>query len=231
MNCTEFESRLPEVIDDGVELPAEMRAHMESCAACRGLVLDLRTIQSEAARLAPIAPGRDLWSGISDRIVAPVVPLAGTAMRGGLRRPSWATVGIAAAALIVVTSSVTYRMARPTTTVAPVPATVAARPDSPSVDSQSTPAPKVRLASNVPVAEYDRQIASLRAVLDSGRGRLDPATLAILERNLGMIDSAIAQCRGALTKDPASQFLFESLNTAYQSKVRLLRVAANATKG
>ncbi|HEY6219517.1 MAG TPA: zf-HC2 domain-containing protein [Gemmatimonadaceae bacterium] len=231
MNCTEFESRLPEVIDDAVDLPAEMRAHMESCASCRGLFLDLRTIQSEATRLSPIAPGRDLWSGIADRIEAPVVPLAGTTTRMRLRRPSWTAAGIAAAALIVVTASVTYRMARrPTTAVAPV-STVAASPVSPSVDSQPIPAPKVRLASNVPVAEYDRQIASLRAVLDSGRGRLDPATLAILERNLRMIDSAIAQCRGALASDPASQFLFESLNKAYQSKVRLLRVAANATKG
>jgi hypothetical protein len=67
-------------------------------------------------------------------------------------------------------------------------------------------------------------------VLDSGRSRLDPATVAILERNLVVIDSSIAQCRAALQKDPSSSFLIQSLTSAYRTKVRLLRVAAQATK-
>jgi hypothetical protein len=75
---------------------------------------------------------------------------------------------------------------------------------------------------------YDREIARLRAIVDSGRARLDPATVAILERNLRVIDTAIEQCNEALAKDSSSTFLMESLNNAYQTKVKLLRIAAAA---
>jgi len=41
-----------------------------------------------------------------------------------------------------------------------------------------------------------------------------------------VIDDAIAQCKAALKKDPASRFLMESLNNAMDDKVQLLRTAA-----
>lgn len=75
---------------------------------------------------------------------------------------------------------------------------------------------------------YDREITRLRAIVDSGRTRLDPATVAQLDRNLKIIDTAIEQVTEALGKDPSSTFLLESLNNAYQTKVKLLRIAAAA---
>ena len=75
---------------------------------------------------------------------------------------------------------------------------------------------------------YDREINRLRAVVDSGRHRLDPATAALLDRNLRIIDTAIEQCNEALLRDSSSTFLLESLNNAYQTKVKLLRIAAAA---
>jgi hypothetical protein len=75
---------------------------------------------------------------------------------------------------------------------------------------------------------YDREITRLRAVVDSGRHKLDPATAALLDRNLKIIDTAIEQCNEALTRDSSSTFLIESLNNAYQTKVKLLRIAAAA---
>jgi hypothetical protein len=75
---------------------------------------------------------------------------------------------------------------------------------------------------------YDREINRLRAIVDSGRSKLDPATAAILDRNLRIIDTAIEQCNEALTRDSASSFLLASLNNAYQTKVKLLRIAAAA---
>ena len=77
-------------------------------------------------------------------------------------------------------------------------------------------------------AVYDREIARLRAIVDSGRHRLDPATVALLDRNLRIIDTAIEQCNQALLRDSSSSFLLESLNNAYQTKVKLLRMAAAA---
>jgi hypothetical protein len=75
---------------------------------------------------------------------------------------------------------------------------------------------------------YDREINRLRAIVDSGRHKLDPATAAILDRNLRIIDTAIDQCTEALTRDSSSSFLLEALNNAYQTKVKLLRIAAAA---
>jgi hypothetical protein len=76
---------------------------------------------------------------------------------------------------------------------------------------------------------YDREITRLRAIVDSGRSKLDPATAALLDRNLRIIDTAIEQCNLALQRDSSSTFLIESLNNVYQTKVKLLRMAAAAT--
>ena len=77
-------------------------------------------------------------------------------------------------------------------------------------------------------AVYDREINRLRAIVDSGRHRLDPATAALLDRNLRIIDTAIEQCNEALTRDASNSFLLEALNNVYQTKVKLLRMAAAA---
>lgn len=85
--------------------------------------------------------------------------------------------------------------------------------------------PRPREAAKV---VYDREIARLRAIVDSGRHRLDPATAALLDRNMRIIDTAIQQVNEALARDSSSSFLIESLNNAYQTKVKLLRIAAAA---
>jgi hypothetical protein len=73
---------------------------------------------------------------------------------------------------------------------------------------------------------YDREIAKLRTIVKSRRSQLDPATIAVLEQSIAVIDSAIAQSRSALTKDPASGFLANQLNHSLEKKVELLRTAA-----
>ena len=92
-------------------------------------------------------------------------------------------------------------------------------------DDDAQQQPRRREAAKV---VYDREIARLRAVVDSGRHKLDPATAALLDRNLRIIDTAIEQCTEALARDSSSSFLIESLNNAYQTKVKLLRIAAAA---
>jgi predicted O-linked N-acetylglucosamine transferase (SPINDLY family) len=73
---------------------------------------------------------------------------------------------------------------------------------------------------------YDDEIARLRTVVNRRRPQLDSATVVVIEHNLKVIDDAIAQCKQALKKDPASRFLMESLNDAMDNKVQLLRTAA-----
>ena len=87
----------------------------------------------------------------------------------------------------------------------------------------SNPTVKTKLPAEV---TYDREIARLRTIVQQRRTQLDPATVSVIERNLKVIDDAIAQCRSALAKDPASRFLMESLNNALETKLELMRTAA-----
>ncbi|HEX5971186.1 MAG TPA: zf-HC2 domain-containing protein [Gemmatimonadaceae bacterium] len=91
--------------------------------------------------------------------------------------------------------------------------------------------PAAQLASAVPVMKetqpvYDQEISKLRAIVKERRSQLDPSTVAVLEQSIAVIDSAIAQSRAALAKDPASGFLATQLNHSLEKKVELLRTAA-----
>ncbi len=58
------------------------------------------------------------------------------------------------------------------------------------------------------------------------RPQLDSATVAVVEHNLAVIDEASAQCTQALSHDPGSRYLLESLRGELDTKVQLLRTAA-----
>lgn len=90
----------------------------------------------------------------------------------------------------------------------------------------------VRFASDTPLLHdaepvYDREIGALRAIVKQRRSQLDPATVAVLEQSVAIIDSAIAQSRAALARDPASGFLASQLSHSLGQKVELLRTAAS----
>jgi hypothetical protein len=75
-------------------------------------------------------------------------------------------------------------------------------------------------------ATYDREIAALRRIVQQRRAELDPTTVAVLERNMRLIDDAIAQSRAALARDPRSGFLGQQLERALDQKLDLLRTVA-----
>jgi hypothetical protein len=75
-------------------------------------------------------------------------------------------------------------------------------------------------------AIYGKQIELLQNIVQQRKAQLDPATVAIIERNLQIIDAAIEQSKAALRRDPASRMLSEQLTHALDKKVELLRTAA-----
>ena len=75
-------------------------------------------------------------------------------------------------------------------------------------------------------ADFDRASDELSRILAVERERLLPETVALLERNLAVIDTAIAESRAALTRDPASAELRRFFAAAARQKVELLRWAA-----
>lgn len=99
-----------------------------------------------------------------------------------------------------------------------------------SAPAVATTAPVTTLASNVynPAIEetYGAEITRLRRIVDEHRGGLDSTTVAVIDKNLAIIDEAISQCRLALSRDPNSRVLLQNLNEALGSKVELLRTAA-----
>ena len=73
---------------------------------------------------------------------------------------------------------------------------------------------------------YGREIDMLQRIVSQRRTQLDSSTVAIIERNLKIIDAAIEQSRAALASDPASRMLDQQLTHALDKKLELLRRAA-----
>jgi hypothetical protein len=109
-----------------------------------------------------------------------------------------------------------------------VPETVIVREPAPAAQTPVTPVARNDAASVVAVMsrDYDREITRLHALIEQRRNQMDPTTVAIVEKNLQVIDTAIAECRKAIERDPSSRFLIESLNQSLQTKVELMRTAA-----
>jgi anti-sigma factor RsiW len=236
-------------LDDAAH--AAVERHAQECAACGALLADLRALRVEASKLPELTPSRDLWTGIAARIEAPVVPIGSATPAAAFpaaKRPVWHRRWVqrmAFAASLVGAAGVGYFGA----TRAPAPETaslvaafdttfggdtllaVAAAPDAAdSLDARSSaPLPgtvSAQLAVATLAADYDREIARLRKLMDDRRNQMDPVTVAVIEKNLTVIDAAITESKKAIALDPASRFLIEALNASLESKVGLLRIAA-----
>lgn len=213
--------RLSEYLDGDLDprSRAEVDGHLGSCADCRQLLEDLRTISTTAGRLRDDAPAEGLWDEIAGRIAAAspaVLPFERTSRRRfSFTLPQLAAAGIA---LMILSGSIVY-LARTGEPRADFPAM--------SADRGADAVVPVSLASR----QYDSAIADLEQALEAGRSRLDPETVKVLEQNLAAIDLAIEQCRRALEADPANAFLTSHLASARQRKLALLRQATALTAG
>ena len=231
MTCSDYDVLLADDLE-GELFPEDQRrvdAHLLECARCTTLRAELVRIAAAARELPVISPSRDLWDGISARIEAPVIALGPTTERGIARRQRvW--FAAAAAALVVATAGTTYVITKASVD--------ASGPQVAAIDSVAPPvrigdsagAPGSLLVSDPQSspadAAFDREVVQLRALLEQRRPDLDTATVALLERNLRIIDQAIAESRAALAKDPGSALLNRQLHNALGRKVQVLRTAA-----
>lgn len=116
--------------------------------------------------------------------------------------------------------------ASPAPAVTPEPGVQVPAPAASLAAANASRSPEVQLAVAKLTADYDREIARLRVLIDQRRSQLDPMTVSVIERNLAVIDTAIAESRRAIANDPSSRFLIEFLNQSLQNKVELMRTAA-----
>jgi anti-sigma factor RsiW len=216
---------LPDYLEGTLDLGRRelVEHHLTDCTRCGALVRDLIAIQREARALPNLVPSRDLWDEIAARIEAPVLSIPPAPERRRRFGVAWMTA--AAAALVLTTATLTYVATKHASerqnlaAAAPGTRVPVARAESASVIA--------RYAERSPAqVTYDQEIERLRSIIGERRTQLDTATIAVIEKNLEVIDDAIEQSRAALAKDPASRFLNDQLNKALDKKVELLRTVA-----
>jgi hypothetical protein len=172
----------------------EVRRHLDDCPECKRTVGELTSIVNAAAELGEIEPERDLLPGI----------------RTALTRPSrhWIRWAAAAAAIAVVALLAGLRLG---SGGAPAPVAVG----EPTLD-------KLLAEFHAAEADYVRATEMLARGLEERRDEIQPETLELLDTNLELIDSAIAEVRLALDRDGVGVENTRMLSSLYNKKLNIL---------
>jgi hypothetical protein len=131
----------------------------------------------------------------------------GIADRIAPRRARWQWQLAAAVALVALSSLVTWAVLR----------------------RQAPEAPALAMTNLEAIESYASASSAMASALvdpASAFASLSPETRAILEQNLAVIDSVIAECRAALAADSGSAALRDLLGGAERQRLDLLRQAA-----
>jgi anti-sigma factor RsiW len=216
--------RLSEYVDGDMEASEReiVAAHLQECAECAATLADLRRVAGRARALTDRDPATDLWPGIAARIGAstpsagsPVVPLSRRkGRRWSFTLPELIAAGVA---LTVLSGGGAVLLLRPHAG----PVAVAPAPTQPSPLVPTNASERLRRGT------YDDAVADLERVLAENRGRLDTATVRVIERNLAVIDTAIVQAQRALAADSGNAYLNSHLAATKRRKLEVLRQAAN----
>jgi hypothetical protein len=214
-----------------------VEGHLAECGACRRVLEGLTLVVSRAHELGDIEPPRDLWGGIAATIQAPtplteeagakVIALPTSrrvrseAIEGQLGRVSFSVPQLAAASVVLIAASaIATWVAGPGLGVRPETATALMPPSA------------VTMAANVasPPEGLADELSALEDALAIARSTLEPNTVRLLERNLGVIERAIEDSQQALLQDPGNEFLTDHLERVYQRKLTYLRDAARVAE-
>jgi hypothetical protein len=217
--CERYLNAIQELVDGtlGPIRRAELELHLESCDACRALADDLQAIATAARSLEPLTPPGRAWQQIAGRLRAEG---RATGTGPGVRRHSVAILALAAALVLVVGSSL-YLLKRQTPAV---PTTSAPVASAPGPGPQETSPGNAAAGASVQGVDIATELAltekHFQNLVEQASTR-DPATGAVLQKNLLVMNEAIAQSRKALEADPhnRSTQLYEML----KRKIRFLQ--------
>jgi anti-sigma factor RsiW len=211
--CHEIQARLSAFVDGDLDAPdaADVRAHLERCAACTGVAQDLTRVRDTARALGSMRPPDHVWLEVAGqiRLASPPATPADTPRRSRPALVQW--IGLAAA-LVVITIGA-YLFTRMTQPQDIAPGNVE-RPASVEAFTE-----ELRLA----IEHSERAGAELEALIKSGEGSIDPALADTLQRNLAVVNQAITESRTALTSDPSSLSARASLFEALSRKISVLQ--------
>jgi hypothetical protein len=221
MPCERYRQSIQELIDGtlGPIRRAELELHLDQCDDCRAFAADMRRIHDLAASLDELEPPDRVWLQIAGRlrqegrVNAPAV--------AARARRSTAILAIAAALVLAVGASVFVLMRynqTPPQTGAPA-ATQAVGGNAASADPVEGLVAEFRLAEQ----HLQNAIGKLEEAAKADDEITDAQTAAALQKNLQVIDQAIAESRAALRQEPQSTPARDSLFQALKQKVTLLQ--------
>lgn len=217
MTCEALAAILGDYLDGGLDADRQraIERHLETCAACRALAVDLRAIRAAAFTLERLEPPPAVWQTLQTRIAG-----ERAAGRASTLWPSWSTTAAwhpwlaAAAALLMATAIGVWSVLPPA--------------ESPASAVENATDPDELVASieadlQAAEAHYDKAIQGLEQIARTGNDALDPGVATVLEKNLRVIDQAIDESRAAVRSQPTSADAQESLFDAMRNKVALLQ--------
>jgi hypothetical protein len=229
---TAFRESIHELVDGtiGSIRRAELQRHLAGCAECRAFLSDMEAIHDAAGSLDPLEPPDGVWLQIAGRLRQ-----EGRVALPPARQPAparhVALLAIAASLLLAVGAAIVMLLPQYRTNNAG-PDSAAVNPPAPSQGNAGGDVAVESVEAEFRLAEqhYQNAIAKLEraARLDqavSGRdsNTLDPQTASMLQKNLQVIDQAIAESRSGLRTDPLSAAALASLFDALRRKVALLQ--------
>jgi hypothetical protein len=214
--CEQYIERIQDAVDGtlGSIRLADLDMHLAQCEDCRALRTDLERIRDAAGSLPVMTAPDGAWLQIAGRLrqegrLQDAAPPARSRAAYG----RWLAV---AAALILVVGTALVLIKRMPNTPAPVQQTA----------GNAAPAKSVETVQNEVDAaqqQFEGAIADLEKVAKANQTALDPSTSATIDKNLGIIDQAIAENRAAVKAEPASVAARATLFEALRQKVSLLQ--------
>ena len=211
----ETEQRLNEYLDDelGAEDRAAFEARLDHDADLREELNALRTLRAGVNSLPrSLDPDRDLWPSIASRMDQSTFRSIDFRTFRRRQRIPIARYLVAAAALVLFALS------------APVWFNPPPRGVDPPVEQ-----PGPGLAADPEFVRVSTQYLAARdelmSLLQDRKADIAPETYAVVEDNLSVIASAVAEIEVALAAEPESVKLEQMLYAAYRSEVNLLRQA------
>jgi anti-sigma factor RsiW len=224
-----YRESIQELIDGtiGAIRRAELERHLAECAECRSFLADMEAIRQTAGALDPLEPPDGVWLQIAGRLrqEGRVQPPPARPQRS----PRYAMLAIAATLVLAVGGSTVALLTRyrSNTAAPPTAATTAATPPSGNANADLA-VESVEAEFRLAEQHYQNAIAKLEqaARLDQAArdgNTLDAQTAAMLQKNLQVIDQAIAESREAVRSEPLSAAARDSLFDALRRKVALLQ--------
>ena len=184
MTCQELDDRLDGWVDDALPEAEkrEVEAHLATCAGCREQERRLRQLLTHASALPrSVSPRHDLWPGIAERIER-------------RRAWSWPRLEVWQPALAVAATVVIALGAVLFGRQSPAPVHTVVIPSPAMSDAAQLHPVAVEMDPGLVAMESDYQAAAnaLLEALLARKDEMEPETLASVQRNLAVIDEALA---------------------------------------